>query len=77
MRRAFQGPERRLCGLLRQRVAPRLPLLLYEFRLFGTSRGKRMFFVLVLPRQNAMRRKGFMSDLAKKREELFQVFLMR
>ena len=46
-------------------------------RLFGTSRGKRMFFVLVLPRQNAMRRKGFMSDLAKKREELFQVFLMR
>jgi hypothetical protein len=36
-----------------------------------------MFFSLVLPRQKAMRRKGFLSDLVEKREELFQVFLMR
>jgi hypothetical protein len=36
-----------------------------------------MFLSLVLPRQNAMRRKSFMSDLVKKREELFLVFLMR
>jgi len=52
-------------------------LLGLDYRLFGTSRGKRMFSSLVLPCQNAMRRKRFMSDLVKKRGELFQAFLVR
>ena len=45
--------------------------------LFGTSRGKRMFFSRVMPHQKAMRRAHVMSDLAGTCGERFPVFLMR
>jgi len=48
-----------------------------QLRFFGTSRGKRMFSSLVIPRQKAMRREYFMSDLAGTCEERFQRFLMQ
>ena len=50
---------------------------LKEVWLFGTCCGKHMFFDRVLARHKAMREKRYMADIAEKRGELIQVFLMR